>query len=37
MEIGGSLFMVGLCPVSAVAQKPNKNPIAFPERLKEAL
>ena len=37
MEIGGGLFMVGLCLVSAVAQEPNKNPIAFPERLKEAL
>ena len=29
--------MVGLCPVSAVAQKCNENPVAFLERLKEAL
>ena len=29
--------MVGLCPVSAVAQKRNENPVAFLERLKEAL
>ena len=26
-----------LCPVSAITQKPNENPIAFLERLKEAL
>ena len=29
--------MVGLCPVSAVAQTRNENPVAFLERLKEAL
>ena len=29
--------MVGLCPVSAVAQKRNENPVAFLERLKEDL
>ena len=28
---------MGLCPVSAITQKPNENPIAFLERLKEAL
>ena len=37
MEIEGSLLLVGLCPVSAITQKPNENPIAFLERLKEAL
>ena len=37
MEIEGSLLAVGLCPVSAITQEPNKNPIAFLERLKEAL
>ena len=37
MEIEGSLLIVGLCPVSAVTQEPNENPIAFLERLKEAL
>ena len=37
MEIEGSLLLVGLCPVSAITQDPNKNPIAFLERLKEAL
>ena len=37
MEIEGSLLVVGLCPVSTVIQEPNKNPIAFLERLKEAL
>ena len=26
-----------LCPVSAITQEPNENPIAFLERLKEAL
>ena len=26
-----------LCPVSAITQQPNENPIAFLERLKEAL
>ena len=37
MEIEGSLLVVGLCLVSSVTQEPNKNPIAFLERLKEAL
>ena len=37
MEIEGSILLVGLCPVSAITQKPNENPIAFLERLKEAL
>ena len=37
MEIEGSLLLVGLCPVSAIIKKPNKNPTAFLERLKEAL
>ena len=35
MEIEGSLLLVGLCPVSAITQEPNENPIAFLERLKE--
>ena len=29
MEIEGCLLVVGLCLVSAVTQKPNKNPIAW--------
>ena len=37
MVIEGSLLLVGLCPVSAVTQEPNENPIAFLERLKKAL
>ena len=37
METEGSLLLVGLCPVSAITQEPNKNPIAFLERLKETL
>ena len=37
MEIEGSLLLVGLCPVSAITQEPNENPIALLERLKEAL
>ena len=37
MEMEGSLLLVGLCPVSAITQQHNKNPIAFLERLKEAL
>ena len=37
MEIEGSLLLVGLCPVSAITQEPNENPIAFLEKLKEAL
>ena len=28
---------MGLCPVSAITQEPNENPVAFLERLKEAL
>ena len=37
MEIEGSLLDVGLCLVSAITQQSNGNPIAFLERLKEAL
>ena len=37
MEIEGSLLVVGLCLVSAITQQSNGNPIAFLERLKEAL
>ena len=37
MEIEGSQLVVGLCPVSAIAQEPNENTIAFLKRLKEAL
>ena len=37
MEIEESLLLVGLCPVSATTQEPNENPIAFLEKLKEAL
>ena len=37
MESEGSLLFVGLCPVSAITQGPNENPIVFLERLKEAL
>ena len=37
MEIKGSLFIIGLCPVSAITQESNENPIAFLESLKEAL
>ena len=37
MEIEGSLLVVGLCPVSAITQEPNENPIAVLEMLKEAL
>ena len=37
MEVEGSLLLVGLCPVSAITQEPNENPITFLERLKEAL
>ena len=37
MKIAGSLFVLGLCPVSAVTQESNENTIAFLERLKEAL
>ena len=37
MEIEGILLLVGLCPVSAITQEFNENPIAFLERLKEAL
>ena len=28
---------MGLCPVLAITQEPKENPIAFLERLKEAL
>ena len=34
MEIEGSLLVVVPCPVSAVTQKHNENPVAFLERLK---
>ena len=37
MKIAGSLFVLGLCPVSAITQESSENPIAFLERLKEAL
>ena len=37
MELQGSLSAVGLCPVSAITQESNGNPIAFLESLKEAL
>ena len=37
MEIEGSLLAVGLRPVSAITQESNENPVAFMERLKEAL
>ena len=37
MEIEGSQLLVGLCPVSLIIQEPNENPIAFLERLKEAV
>ena len=37
MEIEGSVLLVGLCLVSAITQQSNGNPIAFLERLKEAL
>ena len=37
MKTEGSLLAVGLCLVSAITQEPNENPIAFLERLKEAL
>ena len=37
MEIEGSLLVVGLCPISAITQEPNKNLIAFLQRIKEAL
>ena len=36
METERSLLLVGLCPVSAITQEPNENPIVFLERLKEA-
>ena len=34
METEGSLLLVGLCPLSAITQEPNENPIAFLERQK---
>ena len=37
METEGSLLLVGTCLVSTITQEPNENPIAFLERLKEAL
>ena len=37
METEGSLLLGGLCPVSAITQEPNENPIVFLERLKEVL
>ena len=37
MEIEVSLLFVVLCPVSEMTQESNENPIAFLERLKEAL
>ena len=37
METERSLLLAGLCPVLAITQEPNENPIAFLERLKEAL
>ena len=37
MEIEGSLLLVELYPVSAITQKASENPIAFLEKLKEAL
>ena len=37
METEGSLLLVGLCPVSAITQESNENPIAFLESLKESL
>ena len=37
MEIEVSLSAVELCPVSAITQESNENPIAFLESLKEAL
>ena len=37
MKIAGSLFVLGLCPVSAITQESSENPIAFLESLKEAL
>ena len=37
MKTEGSLLAVGLCLVSAITQEPNKNTIAFLERLKKAL
>ena len=37
MKIEGSILVLILSPVSAITQEPNENPIAFLERLKEAL
>ena len=37
MEIEGSLLVLGLCPVSAITQEPNENPIAFLKRPKEVI
>ena len=37
MEIERSQLAVGLCPISAITQESNDNPVAFLESLKEAL
>ena len=37
MEIEGSLLVMGLCPISAITQESNENPVAFLESLKDAL
>ena len=37
MEIDGGLLVLGLCPVSAITQEPDKNTIAFLERPKEVI
>ena len=37
MEIKGSLLLMGLCPVPATTPEANEKPIAFLQRLKEAL
>ena len=34
MEIAGHILVVGLCPVSAITQEPNENPIAYWKGLK---
>ena len=34
---GRKPIIVGLCPASAITEEPSENPIAFLERLKEAL
>ena len=37
MEIEGSLLVMGLCPISAITQESNENPVAFLESFKDAL